>query len=246
VEKASYLKKAYDTVLQGIERCKTKAMLWQLQGKLEQSVGTFEGAQEAFRKALQERPSDVVTRLLYAKLLENKGKAQDAINSLRDGLASAGSDRRLHHRLGLLLFKYQPSNEADIETNLKAAVMVPSNDYMPRFHLACFLFQTGKYPEAYDHFGLLNEIEIPRSEAYEVRWNVKDASGNPRYFIGRVADLGYDFGFIACEFPRDIYFSRWSLAGDERRQIKKNSQVHFSLGFTLRGPIALGVKVDIP
>jgi len=42
-EQASYLSKAYDIVLKGIERCRIKAMLWQLQVQLEQAVGTLEG-----------------------------------------------------------------------------------------------------------------------------------------------------------------------------------------------------------
>ncbi|GAI52419.1 unnamed protein product, partial [marine sediment metagenome] len=106
-ERASYLSKAYEIVLRGIERCRIKTMLWQLQGQLELAVGTLEGARDAFRKALVERPSNVITRLLFAKLEENEGQVPVALDLLRDGLSLSGNDQRLRHRLGVMLWKYQ-------------------------------------------------------------------------------------------------------------------------------------------
>jgi tetratricopeptide (TPR) repeat protein len=241
-EQTSYLSKAYDMVLKGIERCKTRTMLWQLQGQLEQAVGTLEGARDAFRKVLKERPSDVVTRLLFAKLEESEGEVDVALNLLRDGLASAGNDRRLRHQLGIMLLKHQPSQTTEIETHLKAAVMIPGNDYMPRFHLACFLFQTGDYPGAYQNFEVLNEIDIPRAEANQVRWIIRDEAGNPKNFTGQIANLGYDYGFIKSEFPRDMYFNRWALPAEDRDQIRLNTSVRFRVGFNVRGPVAMNVQ----
>lgn len=241
-ERISYLRKAYDIVLRGIERCRTRVMLWQKQGQLEQVVGTVQGAREAFQKALGERQSDVVTRLLFAKLEENEERVDDAITLLRDGLTIVSFDTRLRHRLGLLLLRHQPFETADIEANLKAAVTVPTNDYLPRYHLACFLFQTGKYDEAYQHFDQLSEMDIPRSEVFQVRWRLNEQSGEVKDFMGQVANLYYDYGFIRCQFPHDIYFSRWALPSEERQRIRANSQVHFNVGFNIRGPIAINVR----
>lgn len=148
----------------------------------------------------------------------------------------------MRHQLGIMLLKHQPSQTAEIETHLKAAVMIPGNDYMPRFHLACFLFQTGDYPGAYQNFEVLNEIDIPRSEAYQVRWIIRDEAGDSKYFAGQIANLSYDYGFIKSEFPRDIYFSRWALPTENRDQIRLSTSVRFQVGFNVRGPVAMNVK----
>ena len=202
----------------------------------------MEGARDAFRKALAERPSGVVTLLLFAKLEENEEQISEALDLLREGLSSAGTDRRLRHRLGIMLWKYQPSLTAEIETHLKAAVMIPDNDYMPGFDLACFLFQAGDYPGAYQSFEVLSEIDIPRSEAYQVRLIIRDEAGDPKYFTGQIANLGYDYSFIKSEFPRDIYFNRWSISTENRNQIKLGITVCFEVGFNVRGPVAMNLQ----
>ncbi len=140
-----------------------------------------------------------------------------------------------------MLWKYEPTQTTEITTQLKAAVMIPSNDYMPRFDLACFLFQIGDYPGAYQNFEALNEIDIPRNEAHQVRWIIKDEAGTPKYFTGQITTLSYDYGFIKSEFTRNIYFSRWVLNAENRAQIRPSINVRFHLGFNVRGPVARNV-----
>jgi cold shock CspA family protein len=189
---------------------------------------------------LEEHHSSVFTRLLYARLEENEDQADKAIEILRGGLATGGNDSRLRDRLALLLIQHHPEQHEEILGHLRAAVVIPTNDYLPRYHLAYYLFQQGQYPESYTHFESLSELNLPSAERFSTLWSRYDNSRSQRYY-GQVATLRYDYGFIRSEFPTDIYFRRLDVDTTHRTQLRVGSRVSFSLSFNLRGPVARNV-----
>jgi tetratricopeptide (TPR) repeat protein len=238
-----YIGLAYENLLKGLEKSRSLSMLLQYLGQLEEKFGNPDRAREAFGRALREKPSDVITRFMAARLEERDRKPDRALEILEKGLDYSADHPELHSRIATLAAQVQPNRDADIRAHFEAALLGPFRNYWPRLAYAAYLFSRQDYAKSHDEFARLEELVVPGTERMEIR-RFKFGRLVER-FSGRVRRVS--FGYSSVEVDKgatEVYFASRQLSPGLMEKLTSGTAVTFSIGFNLKGPIAIDLLLD--
>jgi tetratricopeptide (TPR) repeat protein len=233
----AYTRLGYQTVLEGISRCPSTAMLYQYLGVIEDSLGEPDRARKAFLAALSVKPADVVSRFMAARLEERTNNPDRALDLLTEGLATAAQDPELHYRIALLMAMHQPASVLQINAHFEAAELGRSRNYMPKLAHGAFLFSIREYQRARDKFSELEDLVVGSIERFTPHWFLFGELENRQ--TGRLIRRSYSFAIL--EFDQGAASVFLPLRGIDpklARDYTVGRQVTFQLAFNLKGPVA--------
>ena len=234
---------AYDVLLKGIERCPSSTMLLQYQAELEQSVfDNPDSARALFARILFEKPGDVVTRFMAAKLEENQGELEQALILLKGGLETQPFDPKLHFRISQLMARLHPEAKNEICGHFEAALLASARDFQPRLAYGAYLFSQREFAKAKEQFAALDQLVVPNRVRFEPRY--VDFGTLSKRHSGVIRSLSYDHGII--EFSNgeaEIHFNTPQLPFHVRKCLNVGTRIGFDIRFNLKGPVAINVSL---
>ncbi len=234
----AYARLGYQTVLEGISKCPSTAMLYQYLGVIEDSLGEPERARKAFFAALSVKPADVVTRFMAARLEERTHNPDRALKLLIEGLATAAQDPELHYRIALLMAMYQPTRGDEINAHFEAAELGPVRNYMPRLAHGAYLFSIREYQRARDRFSELEDLVVGSVERFTPHWF--QFGDLEKRQAGRLSRRGYSYAIL--EFDQgaaSVFLSLRGVGPEVAREFAVGRLVTFRLAFNFKGPVAI-------
>src|ERR1043166_3044336 len=102
----------------------------------------------------------------------------------------------------------------------------------------------GKYDEAQPLFRDLMSARIPFREKVAEQGTLLGADGLPQELAGNISFLRETFGFIRCDaLHLEAFFSVTEHAADCADYLDEGASVRFNLSFTLRGPVAINIRM---
>jgi cytochrome c-type biogenesis protein CcmH/NrfG len=245
-EQAKYISLAYSALLDGLDQCGSNVMLLQYQAELEQKVlGNPDKARSIFTEILREKPGDVVSRFLAARLEERQGRQAKALEILLEGLDAGVIDLRLQFRIAALMAAEQPELDAEIRSHFEAAMLGPVRDYRPRLTYAAYLFSQRDFEKAAQQFAKLDELIVSNRERFDHRQF--DFGFLKERQTGRIRHLSY--GYSSVEFGQgatEIFFSLRYAPEPIAQALWVGRQVSFDIRFNLKGPVAINLRLVDP
>ncbi len=240
-----YLGLAYEALLDGLDRCASVSMLLQYQGEMEETLGNPGKARIAFARALGEKPGDLTTRFMAARLEEREGFPQRALELLEGGLETSPQDPRLHYRLAVLMATVQPQRDLEVRRHFEAALLGPLRNYQPRLAYGAYLFSRGDFQKAAAQFAELDDVLVPNRERFEMR-KFPFGQLNGRH-AGRIRRLSYTHGFVDFgQGGTEVFFSMRQLPPQLARALYVGRPVSFDIRFNLKGAVATALALTSP
>ncbi len=237
-----YIGLAYETLLKGIDRSRSLSMLLQYLAQLEQRFGNADQARHAFSRALREKPTDITTRMMAARLEEREGKPEAALQLLEDGLSFSADSPELHSRIAILMATVQFDRHAAITAHFEAALLGAIRNYTPRLAYGAYLFGAKKYADAQRQFAALEELVVPGSERLEIRHYKFGPTSKP--YEGRVRRISTGWSSVEIDQgATEVYFAYRQLPVPLAEKLKAGSLVTFGIGFNLKGAVALDLAI---
>jgi len=241
-QRLHYHKLAYDILLRGIRNCSSSAMLFQYLGQLEEEVGNDESARDAFAHALREKPGDLITRLMAARLEERTSAPNQALCLLEQGLEYSADDPELHYRLAMILAKITPDRDADIRRHFEAALLGPQRNYRPKMAFAAYLFAQGDFSRSRGYFEDLDRLPIFGQERYEPR---TFAFGQLRSrHTGAIRKMEYRYGFVDYgQAAQQLYLPLRQIRRELVESFDVGRTISYEIRFNLLGPLAFDARL---
>jgi hypothetical protein len=130
-------------------------------------------------------------------------------------------------------------DSARVLYHLQRSFSPGDNNLEAQFWFARQLTLVGRWPEARLIFEALAKMKLPFANRNKILGVVHDNQGLPVRFYGAVSYISDFFGFIAQVDPSLRVF--FSISQDDQ-PFHRNDRISYSLGFTVRGPIATAIE----
>jgi chemotaxis protein methyltransferase CheR len=118
--------------------------------------GLYPEAEEKLRKLLSNGGRNQESCILFAKVLANQGKLDEALGFCEEAVTADKCNARLHYLLATILEEQKKEDEA--RASLKKALYLDRNFVLAHFAFANLSLRSGKTAEARKHFGHTTEI----------------------------------------------------------------------------------------
>jgi len=202
---------------------------------------------EALKRARNSNPRDPFIASRLATILVSRGDIHTAKAYLEEALESSRGDKRLNFQYAELLRAKTGTPLEDLVYYYRRAFTKWDHNYESQFWYARFAFESKdlanvrKCKEVFRH---LREIPI----SYEDRIRMRDAVGgpsDPRQFSGTITRIEATHGFVAIDGRGDwLFFHETDVAEGVWDRLWSGTRVIFAIGFTLRGPKALALRLE--
>jgi len=166
---------------------------------------------------------------------------------LEEALESNRGDKQLNFQYAELLRAETETAGDDLAYYYRRAFTKWDDNYESQFWYARFAFESKdsvKIRESKEIFRHLREIPM----SYEERIRVQDAVGgltNPRQFSGTITRVEATHGFVSVDGRGDrMFFHETDVAEGAWDHLSSGTRVVFAIGFSLRGPKALGLRLE--
>jgi tetratricopeptide (TPR) repeat protein len=237
-EKLKYIGLAYENLVAGMGRCVSVAMLMQLQAEIEQRVyNNSDKARKIFSDLLAQKPEDMASRVLAAKLEENQGDTLNALQILMAGIDYDSNNPSLHFRIAKLMAENEAGSDTAIRGHFQASLLGSKRDVMPQIAYGAYLFSVSDFTRSAEIFQRLADVPASRQRLHQ-RTKFSFPKLRRRH-QGRVQRIGYNAGFV--DYDRgslDVFFVPALLDRDLRTFIHAGMVVSYSIEFNMRGAIA--------
>jgi len=118
--------------------------------------GLYREAEEKLRSLFSNGGGDQESRVLFAKVLANQGKLDEARGICEEAVSADKCNARLHYLLATILEEQKEGDEA--RASLKKALYLDRNFVLAHFALANLSLRSGKTADARKHFANAAEI----------------------------------------------------------------------------------------
>ena len=118
--------------------------------------GLYPEAEERLRKLMSNGGRNQESCVLFAKVLANQGKLDEARGFCEEAVSADKCNARLHYLLATILEEQKEGDEA--RASLKKALYLDRNFVLAHFALANLSLRSGKTADARKHFGNVTEI----------------------------------------------------------------------------------------
>jgi hypothetical protein len=134
----------------------------------------------------------------------------------------------------------------EILYHLRRAFSPGDKNYSAQFAYARQLCLSSKFEEAQPIFSKLSEAPIPHSQKARVQESMKDETGAPRQLTGTITAARQSYGFVESDSPNMRVFVQMNELGEiNPEDFLVGFPVSFELTFTMRGPLARGLRALI-
>ena len=212
-----------------------KAELLRTLGKSPNAIGLLERYSE-------KNPGSVpIVRVLAETLIQN-GEVGKAIQTLRQALFGAPSDKSLNVALAKALIQHDEAKNGEaIIGHLRRSFSDGDSNYEARLLFARCNMLYGDLPRGKAEFDSLRRLYIDVREKARVLLLAPD--GTLRRFVGTVAKKQSGYAFLATnELRFNVFFGKNHKDTKMWESLQEGSPVTFSLGFGFRGPMATDVE----
>jgi tetratricopeptide (TPR) repeat protein len=236
-----------EVLRRGMQAFTNDPVLLSAEGELSTTLAQAARAEGAFRRAFAANPRSTSVARRLARIQKSKGAHAEAVATLRQSLEANPSSRELQFDLALTMMGAAPDADQtqsdEVLYHLQRAFTPGDRNYQAQFLYARQLCVAGKYEGAKAIFAKLGEAKVPYRQKIQVGSYLLTEQGQPKRLNGSITVLKPSFGFIRCnEVALDAYFevSNLSFSADE---IAEGVPVTFELGFNLRGPVAMEIRL---
>ena len=118
--------------------------------------GLYPEAEERLRKLISNGGRNQESCVLFAKVLANQGKLDEALGFCEEAVSADKCNAHLHYLLATILEEQKQVEEARV--SLKKALYLDRNFVLAHFALANLSLRSGKMADARKHFGNVTEI----------------------------------------------------------------------------------------
>jgi tetratricopeptide (TPR) repeat protein len=239
---------AEDVLRRGLQSFPNDSHLRTLEGELSEVLSQAQRAETAFQKAFAANPRSTLLARRLSRIQRAKGSYSEALKTLRTSIEANPSSRELHSDVAMTLLESAPDGDQqhseEIIYHLRRAFSPGDKSYQAQFWYARELCLVDRYDEARPIFTTLSEASVPYYEKTQVRGRVLDADGVARRFNGTIAAVRPSYAFVQCEAPKIRVFVPLSdVSSISSDELIEGFPLSFDLAFTLRGPIAIDVKL---
>ena len=202
---------------------------------------------DVLKRARDSNPRDPFIASRLAAILVARGDLNTARAYIQEALEGHHSDKRLNFQYAELLRADAKARHEQLAYYYRRAFSKWDENYESQFWYARFAFEsddTTTVHEAKEVFAHLRDVPM----SHEERIRVRDAVGSlsdPRQFSGTVARVEATHGFVSIDGRGDrVFFHETEVADGVWGHLSAGKRVVFSIGFSLRGPKALGLRLE--
>ena len=202
---------------------------------------------EALKRARTSNPRDPFIASRLTAILIGKGDIDTARIYVKEALESNPGDRRLNFQYAELLRTKAETLLEDLIYYYRRAFTKWDDYYESQFWYARFAFESSDpemIRESKEVFRHLRDIPM----SYEERIRVRDALGgqsDPRQFSGTITRVEATHGFVSIDGRGDwVFFHETDVAEGVWDRLSSEIRVIFAIGFSLRGPKALDLRLE--
>jgi len=202
---------------------------------------------QALKRARISNPRDPFIASRLAAILMSKGEIVTALVYVGEALESNPGDRSLNFLYAELLRAKGDRPLEDLTYYYRRSFTKWDDNYESQFWYARFVFESNDpeiVRESKEVFKHLRDIPM----SYEERIRVRDAVGgknDPRQFSGTITRVEATHGFVSIDGRSDwVFFHETDVAEGAWDGLSSGGRVVFAIGFSLRGPKALNLRLE--
>lgn len=244
---AELIRGVEQAVSEGLQRFPGDSYLLSLEADLARLLQEHSRASEALSRAVKANPgrSYVVVRLAHH--LRDRGETDQAKEILKNAIEVNPSSKEAHFALArLLISEDERGNQTQVVYHLTRGFTPGDSHLEAQFWHArhCFLF--GQPGQGMAAFKALAESAVSGEDKRRVRNVLASQAGELVRLLGWVKSTHESYCFIhASDYRVDIFAHSNDIDHKEWAALSSGKQVTFEIGFTLRGPVALRVRLAV-
>jgi len=201
----------------------------------------------ALERARIANPRDPFIASRLAAILSERGETDKARAYLEEALESNRGDKRLNFQYAELL-RTMESIESDILIYYyRRAFTKWDANHESQFWFARFAFESkdsDTVNEVREVFRHLRDVPMSHDERIAVR-DVIGGLNSPEHFGGTIARIEAAHGFASLDGRGDwVFFHKNDIEEETWEALTTGTRVAFSVGFSLRGPKAIMLRVE--
>lgn len=204
-------------------------------------------SREALESARRANPRDPFIASRLAAMLSESGEADRAKEYLEEALESNSGDKRLNFQYAELLRGSAGASPDELVYFYRKSFTKWDQNYESQFWFARFLYEDTdpeKAKEAKEVFRRLRDVPLSHAERIRIRDTIGGPDA-PKPFSGTVVRVEATHGFVSIDGRGDwLFFHRSAMDESTWSEISAEKRVTFAVGFNLRGPTAIRIRLE--
>ncbi len=223
------------------------SFLLEIESRFSGFLGRQTKAHLALEKAFRANKASPYLASRLAKMHEEKGDTDRAMQVLRECLDLIPNDKHANYALARLLLAAPGASDADLVYYLRHSFTEGDTNYHAQFWYARLAYLRGDTAVAETVWRRLDGASIDLRVKRELRGVVEEAGKTVRY-RGIMVRVETSYAFVRRdEQPEPLLFSHVSQSSTEEWELLvPGTRVGFSMGFNYRGPVAFNLRRDSP
>jgi SIR2-like domain len=223
---------------EGLQLFRTDPHLLQIEADFQLELRNEQKAEAALRRANATNKGNMHVALALSRLIEDKGKAGEAREVLKDALNLLKDQPKLNSAMGRLLERHFPAESLEAELHWKRSFTAGDTNFRSQFRYARSLYLNGKDDESSRVFQSLKTARVARDVKQQISGWVREGP-QLREFKGSVAQVNDANAWLA-PFGRSkqVYLHRSEVPESQWSSLRRGDLLYFALGFNYMGPAA--------
>ncbi|TAJ96026.1 MAG: hypothetical protein EPO31_01010 [Gammaproteobacteria bacterium] len=242
---AELIRNAEEVISEGMQRFPGDEYLLTLEAELARLLEDEKRAIDALAQAFEASPgrSFIAVRLAYHE--QRKGDIARAVEILKRSIGANSASKEAHLAMArILMSQDEESLREDVAHHLKRSFTSGDSNFDAQFWYARHHFLYGDRNAAMACFRQLADSWTPPEYRKGIKDVVHNKDGSRRRLSGSVKNVESSYCFIRCPDLRTDMFAHMSQFKEQDWMgIGHGALVSFELGFSLRGPQALNVRM---
>lgn len=229
----------------GLQESPDDAYLLRSEAKFRELLAQKDKAVQALNKAHKANRHNSSIAIRLAKHHEAKQDYLEAEKVIDNSLEANPHDKQLHFSKAMLLKRSSPDRDESIIHHLYKSFVPGDGNYDAQFWFARYLFGStdpDRVSRSKELFESLRNAQIPFARKKKIRDSVKD-NGRCKNFSGTLVKKSEGYGFVTVDGRGDEIFAHANASVySEWSSLSKGDRVHFSIGFSFKGPEATNIR----
>jgi tetratricopeptide (TPR) repeat protein/cold shock CspA family protein len=241
---AETVRQAETIIYQGLQRFPGDNYILSAEAELAELLRDEKRALDALLRAFEASPGSSPVAVRLANLESHRGNTQEAIEILKRSLAANPSKEAHFAMARLLTGQDEEGLKESIAYHLRRSFTEGDSNLEAQFWYARHNFMFGDRAAAMACFRQLGEAWTPLEYRKRIKDFVLNKDGTRRRFSGVIQKTQDSFCFINCrELRTDVFAHIREFVDSDWVKVEPGIQASFEIGFALRGPQALSVKL---
>jgi cold shock CspA family protein/tetratricopeptide (TPR) repeat protein len=242
---AETIRQAETTIYEGLQRFPGDNYILSAEAELAELLRDEKRAGEALSRAFEATPGSSPVAVRLANLEIHRGNSGKAMDILKRSLA-ANPNKETHFAMARILMGGDESQaKEEIAYHLRHSFTEGDSNLEAQFWFARHNFVFGDRNVALIGFRRLGDAWTPMEYRKRIKNVLAEKDGTRKRFFGSVSKAADSFCFVnSREFRTDIFAHITEFKDADWPKLEPGLQVSFEIGFALRGPQALNVKIE--